>query len=76
MDRAYGRGDEHGVCVFYSLYEGGGGLGGSTCTPYQDTGVYTPYFVYEGEISFLAMYPDITDNSPYKNTVHGIAFTP
>jgi hypothetical protein len=77
LDRVYGWGDEHGVCVYFSLFEGGGPLQGSnTCTPYQDTGVYSPYDQVNEEPGFAVLYPHVNNNSQYKNTVHGIAFTP
>lgn len=75
LDRVYGWGDEHGVCVSWAFTEGGGGYGGA-CTPYQDTGVYSGFVYVEEEQKFWPLYPVIINNSPYKNTVHGIAFIP
>jgi len=75
MHRAYGWGDSHGVCVSYSVDPGADPFPWSiACTPYQNTGVYTPYCCEEG--IFLALTPHIGNNSPYNNTVHGIAFIP
>jgi hypothetical protein len=77
LDRAYGWGDEHGVCVGLAQYEGGPPVSGFTvCTPYQDTGVYTPYTTWEGQPTFFNWSPWIHNNSPYNNWVHGVAFIP